>query len=130
VKISWQITAVRQDAFAKAHPLIVEQAKPARERGFYRNPELFGQPAERQTEWGRRPQQMERMKVTRERQKVAARQRFMHSHDQPARAVNKEQPSLAVAACGAPKTNPGWGLGLGGTTLRASVSYPLLRLTG
>ncbi len=97
-KISWQITAVRQDAFAKAHPLIVEQAKPARERGFYQNPELFGQPAERQTEWGRRPQQMERMKETRERQKLAARQRFTHSRDQPASAVSKHRSSLGVAA--------------------------------
>ncbi len=97
-KISWQITAVRHDAFAKAHPLIVEQAKPARERGFYQSPELFGQPAERQTEWGRRPQQMERMKEARERQKLAARKRFTHFRDQPAKAVNKQQPSLAVAA--------------------------------
>jgi hypothetical protein len=96
-KISWQITAVRQDAFAKAHPLIVEQVKPARERGFYQNPELFGQPAERQTEWGRRPQQMERMKETRERQKLAARQRFTHSRDQPASAVSKHRSSLGVA---------------------------------
>ena len=97
-KISWQITAVRQDAFAKAHPLIVEQAKPARERGFYQNPELFGQPAERQTEWGRRPQQMERMKQTRERQKLAARQRFTHSRDQPVSAVSKHRSSPGVAA--------------------------------
>jgi trimeric autotransporter adhesin len=97
-KISWQITAVRQDAFAKAHPLIVEQAKPARERGFYQNPELFGQPGERQTEWGRRPQQMERMKQTRERQKLAARKRFTHSRDQPAIAVNKHESSLGIAA--------------------------------
>ncbi len=97
-KISWQITAVRQDAFAKAHPLIVEQAKPARERGFYQNPELFGQPAERQTEWGRRPQQMERIKETRERQKLAARQRFTHSRDQPASAVSKHRSGLGVAA--------------------------------
>jgi hypothetical protein len=97
-KISWQITAVRQDAFAKAHPLIVEQSKPARERGFYQNPELFGQPAERQTEWGRRPQQMERMKEIRARQKLAARQRFTQSHDQPASAVSKHRSSLGVAA--------------------------------
>jgi trimeric autotransporter adhesin len=97
-KISWQITAVRQDAFAKAHPLIVEQAKPASERGFYQNPEVFGQPAERQTEWGRRPQEMERMKEARVRQKLAARKPFTHSRDQPAKAVDKQQPSLAVAA--------------------------------
>jgi hypothetical protein len=97
-KISWQITAVRQDAFARAHPLIVEEAKPARERGFYQNPELFRQPAERQTEWGRRPQQMERMKEARARQRLAARKRFTHGRDQPAKTANKQQPSLAVAA--------------------------------
>jgi trimeric autotransporter adhesin len=34
VEVSWQITAVRQDAYAKSHPLVVEQEKPAGERGF------------------------------------------------------------------------------------------------
>jgi hypothetical protein len=33
VKVSWQITAVRQDSYAKAHPLVVEQQKPESERG-------------------------------------------------------------------------------------------------
>jgi hypothetical protein len=32
VEVSWQITAVRQDSYAKAHPLVVEQLKPASER--------------------------------------------------------------------------------------------------
>jgi hypothetical protein len=72
VEVSWQITAVRQDAYAKAHPLVVEQEKPERERGFYQNPELYGQPAEKQTEWGRRPQQMQRMKDIREKQTLKA----------------------------------------------------------
>ena len=45
VKVSWRITAVRQDAYAKANPLVVEQEKPAKEKGFYRQPELYGQPA-------------------------------------------------------------------------------------
>jgi hypothetical protein len=44
VKVSWQITAVRQDAYAKAHPLVVEQLKPERERAGASHPE-FGQPA-------------------------------------------------------------------------------------
>jgi hypothetical protein len=35
VEVSWQVTAVRQDAFAKANPLVVEQLKPAAERGYY-----------------------------------------------------------------------------------------------
>ena len=33
VKVSWQITAVRRDSYAKAHPLVVEQQKPESERG-------------------------------------------------------------------------------------------------
>jgi len=44
VEVSWQITGVRQDAYAKAHPLVVEEEKPAAERGYYLRPELFGQP--------------------------------------------------------------------------------------
>ena len=48
VKISWQITAVRQDAFAKAHPLVVEQEKAVDERGNYVHPELYGQPIDKQ----------------------------------------------------------------------------------
>jgi hypothetical protein len=66
VKVSWQITAVRQDAYAKAHPLIAEQEKPVRERGYYIHPELYGQPEQRQTEWGRHPEQMRRMEALRE----------------------------------------------------------------
>ncbi len=56
VKVSWQITAVRQDAYAKANPLIVEPEKPANEKGRYIHPELYGQPAEKQTGWRGRPQ--------------------------------------------------------------------------
>jgi len=33
VKVSWQVTAVRQDAYAKAHPLVVEQQKDDRLQG-------------------------------------------------------------------------------------------------
>jgi hypothetical protein len=70
VEVSWQITAIRQDAYAKAHPIIVEQQKPTVERGFYQHPELYGQPANRQTQWGRNPQQMQRMKAMSEQQKL------------------------------------------------------------
>jgi len=53
MKVSWQVTAVRQDAYAKAHPLEVEVMKPERERGRYIHPELYGQPKELQIERGR-----------------------------------------------------------------------------
>ena len=45
VRVSWLVAGVRQDAYAKAHPLVVEQDKQADERGYYLHPELFGQPA-------------------------------------------------------------------------------------
>ena len=69
VEVSWQITGVRQDAYAKAHPLVVEQAKPANERGFYMHPELYGQPGEKQTEWGRHPKMMRHLKAMQEARK-------------------------------------------------------------
>ena len=61
VKVSWQITGVRQDAYAKAHPIVVEEEKDARLRGFYLHPELYGAAAERQIEWARHPQMMKQL---------------------------------------------------------------------
>jgi hypothetical protein len=46
VEVSWQITGIRQDAWANAHRIPVEQDKPDDERGTYLNPEAFGKPAE------------------------------------------------------------------------------------
>lgn len=47
MKVSWQVTGVRHDAYAKAHPLRVEQDKPAAERGRYLHPVDFGFPESR-----------------------------------------------------------------------------------
>jgi hypothetical protein len=41
-KVSWQVTGVRQDAYAKAHRIPVEEDKPTEQRGHYLHPELFG----------------------------------------------------------------------------------------
>jgi len=66
MEVSWQITAVRQDAYAKAHPLVVEEEKPANLRGYYIHPSLFGQPEEKQIEWGSRPQLMRHIREMKE----------------------------------------------------------------
>ena len=42
VKVSWQVTGVRDDAYARMHPIVVEQEKPADERGLYMHPDAFG----------------------------------------------------------------------------------------
>jgi hypothetical protein len=44
LKISWQVTGVRHDAYAQTHPAKVEVDKPESERGRYQNPEAFGEP--------------------------------------------------------------------------------------
>ncbi|MGA3212250.1 MAG: hypothetical protein ABSD20_13170 [Terriglobales bacterium] len=45
-KVSWQVTGVRHDPWAKANPLQVEQEKPPQERGHYIHPALYGAPNE------------------------------------------------------------------------------------
>ena len=41
VRVSWQVTGVRQDAFANAHRIPTEVDKPLQEQGHYLHPELF-----------------------------------------------------------------------------------------
>jgi hypothetical protein len=42
LKLSWQVTGIRHDAYAEAHRSPVEVEKPIDERGHYLHPELFG----------------------------------------------------------------------------------------
>ena len=67
MKVSWQVTGIRHDAFANKNRIKVEEDKPQRERGFYLHPEAFNQPEERGVEWARNPEQMQRMKEAREK---------------------------------------------------------------
>jgi hypothetical protein len=46
VKVSWQITGVRHDAWADAHRIPVEEEKPPQEQGRVLHPELFGASAD------------------------------------------------------------------------------------
>jgi hypothetical protein len=107
VKVSWQVTGVRQDAYAKAHPLVVEQMKNDRERGFYLHPELFGQSQEKQTEWARHPEMMRRMQARREATRPApnteAKPGPQPPVGPPASAVGRQ---FAAAAAPAIVSNP------------------------
>jgi hypothetical protein len=66
VKVSWQVTGVRQDAWANAHPIKVEEDKPEKERGTYLHPDVYHQPEEKSIEWARRVELL-RQKERRER---------------------------------------------------------------
>jgi hypothetical protein len=72
VEVSWQVTGVRRDAYAKAHPLVVEAEKEVRLKGFYIHPELYGAPAERQIEWARHPQTMKKVQQRRQEVRLTA----------------------------------------------------------
>ncbi|MDQ3707354.1 MAG: hypothetical protein M3437_19435 [Chloroflexota bacterium] len=50
VKVSWQVTGVRKDPYAEQNAVEVEQAKPDVERGYYRHPEVYGQPDSKSVE--------------------------------------------------------------------------------
>lgn len=44
MRVSWQVTGIRQDAFAKAHPIIPEVNKSGNERGYFLHPAELGKP--------------------------------------------------------------------------------------
>jgi hypothetical protein len=62
VEVSWQITGVRHDAFAKKNRIKVEVEKEESERGLYLHPDAFDQPAERGLEWARNHHEMKKLK--------------------------------------------------------------------
>lgn len=47
LKVSWQVTGVRHDAYANAHRIPIEEDKAAELRGSYLHPVEYGQPAEK-----------------------------------------------------------------------------------
>jgi hypothetical protein len=47
MEVSWQVTGIRQDAWANRNRIRVEVDKTDRERGLYLHPEAFDQPEER-----------------------------------------------------------------------------------
>ena len=47
MKVSWQVTGIRKDPWANANRIRVEEDKPAKERGYYIYPDLYGQPEEK-----------------------------------------------------------------------------------
>jgi hypothetical protein len=46
VEVSWQVTGIRQDAWANAHRIQVEVEKAPQDQGHYLHPELFGHQGE------------------------------------------------------------------------------------
>jgi len=79
VEVSWQVTGIRNDAFARKNRIPVEEDKLQTERGYYLHPEAFGQPEEKSINQAR---DTERMKQLREGRLEAERMR-MHQPNRP-----------------------------------------------
>ena len=62
VEVSWQVTGIRQDAWANVHRIQVEVAKAPADRGLYLHPELFGAPAEKSIGLAHHPMMLKMMK--------------------------------------------------------------------
>ena len=59
MKVSWQVTGTRNDAYAKAHPMQVEVEKEKNEKGTYLHPVEHGEPEERGAYFEERQRQRE-----------------------------------------------------------------------
>jgi hypothetical protein len=55
LKVSWQVTGIRQDPYARAHPILVEESKRPEEQGLYLHPDAYGLPDTRGIEHNRDP---------------------------------------------------------------------------
>jgi len=66
MKVSWQVTGIRQDAYANKHRIPVEEAKSEAERGSYLHPDSFDQPEEKNVLFIQHPQLIKRERVLRE----------------------------------------------------------------
>jgi hypothetical protein len=60
-EVSWQVTGIRQDPWAEAHRIPVEEYKTEQELGFFLHPELYGKPAEAGIEWAYDPEGMQQL---------------------------------------------------------------------
>jgi hypothetical protein len=101
VEVSWQVTGVRHDAYATAHPLVVEQAKSGKEAGYYIHPELYGQSEKKGMMWG---QHREKMLAMQQRQAKLKESRGVQQPSAHPKIVASRAPILRKAAAQAPLT--------------------------
>jgi hypothetical protein len=66
LKVSWQVTGVRQDPYAAANRIEVEEDKPDEERGYYLHPTAYGLPKDKGIEAVRDPLPSQPQEVAKE----------------------------------------------------------------
>jgi hypothetical protein len=74
MKVSWQITGVRKDAWAEANSVKVEVKKAVHERGRHLEPSVHGQPQEKGMMWTIHPEKQDRQQATRAKSRRLAKE--------------------------------------------------------
>jgi hypothetical protein len=69
VEVSWQVTGVRQDAFANKHRIPVEEEKSERDRGYYLHTDAFDKPEEKSIQWTQYPSIIRQIRESNEKMK-------------------------------------------------------------
>ena len=86
MKVSWQVTGIRHDAWADANRIPVEKDKSPQERGYYIHPGLFGQPQNKMVQYALHPeiqqQQSEIQKIQNENQKMQIERQKIKAENQ------------------------------------------------
>ena len=62
MKVSWQLTGVRQDPWAQANPLVADREKSLKEQGYYQHPQFYDQPEVANVYFVRHPEVREKVK--------------------------------------------------------------------
>jgi hypothetical protein len=91
MKVSWQVTGVRNDPAVQALKPAVEEEKPPRERGYYVHPQFYGQPQERSILWARDPELMRELQAVPVRPHVERPQRAVEQARLEAERLQKEE---------------------------------------
>ena len=69
MKVSWQVTGIRNDRYAQANRIAVEEEKPIEARGYYLHPELYGYSEEQSIEAARNARVSKNRKVAKSERK-------------------------------------------------------------
>ncbi len=67
VKVSWQVTGIRHDAYANKHRIPIEEQKPEEERGLFLHPDAFNQPEDKGVQFVKMTPQIEKTKAASQR---------------------------------------------------------------
>jgi hypothetical protein len=68
MKVSWQVTGIRKDAWAQANQLVVVEDKLGKELDHFLHPELYNQPEEKDMSWAWHPELMHQIQERRRKQ--------------------------------------------------------------